>query len=76
MLFSGINFVEHKKSKYVKADNNVRVIFDGNAERMFKRVFTDLLHSYCLGRDRCIQAFARTEIFYYSAIKVAIFTLN
>ena len=54
----------------------VRVTFDGNSssrERLFN-VFADLLHSYCLGQDRSIQAFGRPEIFYYSAIMVAYFS--
>ena len=58
----------------------VRVKFNGNlfhpAEGLFKRIFADLLHSYCLGRDRYFQAFAGPEIFYYSAITVASFALN
>ena len=45
--------------------------------RLFKKVFADLLHSYCSGRNRFIHAFARPEIFYYSAITVASsFALN
>ena len=34
----------------------------------------DLLHSYCLGRERYIQAFTRTEMFYYSVIAIASFS--
>ena len=58
----------------------IRVTFDGNlfhsAEGLFKKFFADLLHSYCLGQDRYIQAFARPEIFYYSAITITFFALN
>ena len=47
----------------------VRVTFDGNlfhpVESLFREVFADLLHSYCLGQDRSIQAFARSEILLY-----------
>ena len=51
--------------------------FDGNlfhlAGGCLKR-FADLLQSYCLEQDRHIQAFARPEIFYYSAITAAPFS--
>ena len=54
---------------------NTTSIFFGNsfhpAEGLFRKVFADLLHSYCLGQDRYIQAFAVMGIFYYSAITVA-----
>ena len=56
----------------------VRVTFDGNlfhlAEGLFNKVFADLLHSYCLGLGRDIQAFARPDIFYYCSITVAPFS--
>ena len=63
---------------YFKHDRMfVRVTFNGNlfhpAEGLFRKVFVDLLRSYCLGQDRSIQAFARMEIFYYCAITVAPF---
>ena len=60
------------------ADVLVRVKFDGNlfhpAEGLLKKICADLLHSYCLERDRYIQAFGRLEIFCYSAITVAPFS--
>ena len=43
-------------------------------EGLFKKAYAALLHSYCLGPDRSIQAFARPEIFYHSAITVASFS--
>ena len=54
---------------------SVCVTFDSNffhpAEGLFKKVFTDLLRSYCLRQNRCIQVFARPEILYCSTITVA-----
>ena len=50
----------------------VRVTLD---DRYSERVYADLLHSYCSERDRSTRAFARSEIFYYSAIAVAFFAL-
>ena len=51
----------------------VRVTVDGNSfhppESLFKKVFADLLHNYCLGQDRSILASTRPETFYCSAIK-------
>ena len=32
--------------------------------------FAELLRSYCLGQDRYIQAYARPELFYCTAITV------
>ena len=55
---------------------SIRVTFDSNllhlAEGLFKNVFAELLHIYCLGQDRSNQAFARPEIFYYSVIMVVL----
>ena len=52
----------------------VRATFGGNsyhpAEGLFKKGFAELLHSYCLGQD----AFARLDIFYYSAITIVSFS--
>ena len=41
-----------------------------------KKFLVDLLHSYCLGRDRSIQAFIHLEIFYYIAIIIAPFRVK
>ena len=50
-----------------------RVTFDENSCHLaVKKVFADLLHSYCFGQDRSIQPFARPEIFYYGEITVAL----
>ena len=44
----------------------VRVTFDVNffhpAQDLFRKVSADLVHSYCLGQERYIQAFALPEI--------------
>ena len=54
------------------------VTFDGNvfypAEGMFKKVFADLLHSYCLGENRSIQALACSKKFYCNVITMAFFS--
>ena len=46
------------------------------AEACSERVYADLVHSYCLGWNRSIQAFAHSEIFCYSPITVAPFRVN
>ena len=61
-------------------NDTVRITFNGNAFHpaigLFKQVFADLLHSYCLGQDQTIQAFARPEIINYSATNVAFFRVK
>ena len=61
-------------SKYIICSCHIlRQLFQ-LAEGCSKMLYDDLLHSYCLGRNRFIQAFARPEIFYYSGITVAPFS--